>query len=76
MKKHQSIFHRAAGPGLDLIMYILTTLEFPKHNLDYYLYNMEHKNGKNVYCILDMVVMGIVPEECPVSVKNIILKYN
>ena len=27
----------ATGPGLGLIMYILTTLEFPKHNLDFYL---------------------------------------
>ena len=27
----------ATGPGLDLIMYILTTLEFPKHNLDFHL---------------------------------------
>ena len=25
------------GPGLGLIMYILTTLEFPKHNLDFHL---------------------------------------
>ena len=27
----------ATGPGLGLIMYILTTLEFPKHNLDFHL---------------------------------------
>ena len=27
----------ANGPGLGLIMYILTTLEFPKHNLDFHL---------------------------------------
>ena len=26
------------GPGLGLIMYILTTLEFPKHNHDFHLY--------------------------------------
>ena len=26
------------GPGLGLIMYILTTLEFPKHNLDFHLF--------------------------------------
>ena len=28
----------ATGPGLGLIMYILTTLEFPKHNHDFYIY--------------------------------------
>ena len=28
----------ATGPGLGLIMYILTTLEFPKHNFDYHDY--------------------------------------
>ena len=27
----------ATGPGLGLIMYILTTLEFPKHNHDFQL---------------------------------------
>ena len=27
----------ATGPGLGLIMYILTTLEFPKHNHDLHL---------------------------------------
>ena len=27
----------ATGPDLGLIMYILTTLEFPKHNLDFHL---------------------------------------
>ena len=26
----------ATGPGLGLIMYILTTLEFPKHNHDFH----------------------------------------
>ena len=26
----------ATGPSLDLIMYILTTLEFPKHNFDFH----------------------------------------
>ena len=27
----------ATGPGLGLVMYILTTLEFPKHNHDFHL---------------------------------------
>ena len=27
----------ATGPGLGLIIYILTTLELPKHNLDFHL---------------------------------------
>ena len=27
----------ATGPGLGLIMYILTTLEFPTHNIDFHL---------------------------------------
>ena len=27
----------ATGPGLGLIMYILRTLEFPKHNFDFHL---------------------------------------
>ena len=26
----------ATGPGLGLIMYILTTLEFPTHNIDFH----------------------------------------
>ena len=28
----------ATGPGVGLIMYILTTLEFPTHYLDFHLY--------------------------------------
>ena len=28
----------ATGPGLGLIMYILTTLEFPTHNSDFHLH--------------------------------------
>ena len=28
----------ATGPGLGLIMYILSTLEFPTHNLDFHLF--------------------------------------
>ena len=31
------------GPGLDLIMYILTTLEFPTHNSDFHLFDNECK---------------------------------
>ena len=27
----------ATGPGLGLIMYILTTLEFPTHNFDFHI---------------------------------------
>ena len=27
----------ATGPGLGLIMYIFTTLEFPTHNIDFHL---------------------------------------
>ena len=27
----------ATGPGLGLIMYIFTTLKFPKHNFDFHL---------------------------------------
>ena len=27
----------ATGPGMGLIMYILTTLEFPTHNFDFHL---------------------------------------
>ena len=27
----------ATGPGLGVIMYILTTLEFPTQNIDFYL---------------------------------------
>lgn len=38
----------------------------------YYLYNVEHKIGKNIYCFLDMVLMGIVPGKCPVSVKTMV----
>ena len=32
------LIRRRFGPGLGFIMYILTTLEFPKHNFDFYLY--------------------------------------
>ena len=34
MAKHDG---NRAGPGLGLIMYILTTLEFPTHNFDFHL---------------------------------------
>ena len=34
-------FFATAGPGLGLVMYIITTLEFPKHNLiDFHLLTM------------------------------------
>ena len=33
----------ATAPGLGLIMYILTTLELPKHNLDFHLLTTECK---------------------------------
>ena len=38
----------------------------------YYLYNVAHQRGKHIYCFLDMALMGIVPEKCPVSVKSFI----
>ena len=38
----------------------------------YYLYNVAHQRGKNIYSFLDMALMVIVPEKCPVSVKSII----
>ena len=31
----------ATGPGLGLIMYILTTLQFHKHNFDFHLKNYQ-----------------------------------
>ena len=31
----------ATGPGLGLIMHILTTLEFPKHNFEFHLQNFK-----------------------------------
>ena len=31
----------AAGPGLGLIMYILTTLEFPTYNFDFHLLTVD-----------------------------------
>ena len=41
----------ATGPGLPvgLIMYILTTLEFPKHNLDFHLLTTSVINAKYYY---------------------------
>ncbi|CAB3989757.1 Hypothetical predicted protein [Paramuricea clavata] len=38
----------------------------------YYMYNVEQKVGKNVFCFLDMVLMGIVPPKCPAYVKTLI----
>ena len=38
----------------------------------YYMYNLDQNVGKNVYCFLDMALMGIVPSKCPASVKSLI----
>ena len=38
----------------------------------YYIYNVEHNEGNNVFCFLAFVLMGIVPPKCPVSVKSIV----
>jgi hypothetical protein len=38
----------------------------------YYIYNVQHSEGKNVYCFLDMSLMGIIPEKCPSSVKSLV----
>ena len=40
----------ATGPGLGLIMYILTTLEFRTHNIDFHLLTTS-VNAKYYYCI-------------------------
>ena len=37
----------ATGPGLGLIMYILMTLKFPKHNFDFHL--LTSVNAKYYY---------------------------
>lgn len=37
----------------------------------YYMYNVEQHEGENVFCFLDMTLMGIVPAKCPASVKSI-----
>ena len=42
----------ATGPGLGLIMYILSTLEFPTHNLNFHLLTTS-VNAK-YYCTLYM----------------------
>ena len=47
----------ATGPGLGLIMYILTTLKFPTHNFDFYILypdigNIKNLNIKIIYTIL------------------------
>ena len=34
----------ATGPGLGLIMYIVTTLEFPTHYFDFHLYTTRIDN--------------------------------
>ena len=38
----------------------------------YYIYNVEHYVGKNVFYFLALALMGIVPTKCPVSVKSIV----
>lgn len=38
----------------------------------YYIYNVEHSEGKNVYSFLDMSLMGIIPAKCPSSVKSLV----
>ena len=40
MRDHLGILFAffATGPGLGLIMYIFTTLEFPTHNSDFHLF--------------------------------------
>ena len=38
----------------------------------YYIYNIDQKEGKNVYCFLDMALLGIVSQKCPASVKSLI----
>ena len=42
----------ATGPGLGLIMYILTTLEFPTHNNDFHPGRRDennHMNAREIY---------------------------
>jgi hypothetical protein len=41
----------------------------------YYMYNVEQKVGGNVFCFLDMVMMGIVPPKRPLLVFCPICKY-
>ena len=40
----------ATGPGLGLVMYILTTLEFPNHYHDFHLLTT-NVNAKNIIII-------------------------
>ena len=39
---------------------------------NYYIYNVEHNDGNNVFCFLALALMGVVPPKCPVSVKSIV----
>ena len=39
---------------------------------NYYIYNVEHNDGNNVFCFLALAFVGIEPPKCPVSVKSIV----
>ena len=49
----------ATGPGLGLIMYILTTLEFPKHNHDFHLLTTS-VNAKYYYMFIILTAFGLL----------------
>ena len=51
----------ATGPGLGLIMYILTTLEFPTHNFDFHLLVFQLSTG-SVYALMIRVLQVILTE--------------
>ena len=50
----------ATGPGLSLIMYIFTTLEFPTHNSDFHLLTTS-VNAKYKLTIIIIIIIKLSP---------------